>query len=977
MNKAAVTDKISETVDVDELYSNEYINLHSNNSCTDSDDDVMDSICTNLHKSSHPDFVEICDYTSVSMSDDAACSTISDDSKICQKSTPVAHTMSYNFDEIEQEARQICNLLPKYKYEIVYKALHRNYKAENRIELTLWDLLPNKRPNHNTRHTKCVTSNSSFILPPSMLVNGKNRRTVNLSRCVEHYGNNTFNQQRVFSKKNVFNSNSTKPSISNSNSHREQILFHYMQYLKYIQNLKQQKLTGAIKNFNFNQRNEMRKIFLESHVSNIQDIDIQEIQNVDNVRTVLPSVLKGEQAFNNALPSKYQRVDEKLAFIFPEIDKNSINQICKNLEKAGSICSTEQLQTVAEHILNTIIDFAGLFASIKANTACSNTAVVTVTNSSNLLFHPSNFNDSLNRMNNTFTKASNKPSISKLVFGGAKQKVIGMKTEAITECNKDVEKNIVLPLQFEELYKALMITYPQIDKNFIRQTCKNVLKLKDMCSLEQLETLAVETVLGKMKSIQTNMKTSCQQDDESKLYTCLSEIFPNADSAYLKKVIVRAKNSPHKIEKFIETQWANPTYPTKQEKLEKIRIIQQQMQCIKKFNMKQFLEIFPDPVKYFTNPKRVCKFNLEAVTFLTSHFSHLKRSRLEDIYSSNKFNLTLTVQKLENMSPYKKLARNMDSWERYPPKDIPLLEECAYILHREEICEYLNKLEEAEMKEFAILKSKNELLECQCCYDNECMPSKCSTCDDGHIFCNLCILRGTESQLGLGNTRILCFTNCDGEFTVPTLQKILPPTQFSIFIRKRQEAEVMSAGLEDLVSCPFCHFASIPPPEDKVFKCLNPECMKESCRLCKELNHVPLRCYEERSEKARLVLEEKMTEALVRKCYRCSKPYFKVDGCNKIVCQCGAMMCYICDTAIRGYDHFNTDGCPLHSDNYSINAETVRVVAQKTVEFLKKKDPHADIRVDDFLTNLPSGSHNAIAGRVDKVAKFDEASLYY
>lgn len=54
--------------------------------------------------------------------------------------------------------------------------------------------------------------------------------------------------------------------------------------------------------------------------------------------------------------------------------------------------------------------------------------------------------------------------------------------------------------------------------------------------------------------------------------------------------------------------------------------------------------------------------------------------------------------------------------------------------------------------------------------------------------------------------------------------------QFSTFVRKKQETEVMSAGILGLVSCPFCQFASIPPLRDNVFKCLNPECMKESCR---------------------------------------------------------------------------------------------------------------------------------------------------
>lgn len=110
------------------------------------------------------------------------------------------------------------------------------------------------------------------------------------------------------------------------------------------------------------------------------------------------------------------------------------------------------------------------------------------------------------------------------------------------------------------------------------------------------------------------------------------------------------------------------------------------------------------------------------------------------------------------------------------------------------------------------------------------MPSKCSTCEDGHIFCNTCIIRSTDVILADGKTHVNCLMNCGSEFPLAVLQRVLQPTKFSILLCKRQEAEVMAAGLEGLVSCPFCHFASIPPLEDKVFKCLNPDCMKESCR---------------------------------------------------------------------------------------------------------------------------------------------------
>lgn len=122
------------------------------------------------------------------------------------------------------------------------------------------------------------------------------------------------------------------------------------------------------------------------------------------------------------------------------------------------------------------------------------------------------------------------------------------------------------------------------------------------------------------------------------------------------------------------------------------------------------------------------------------------------------------------------------------------------------------------------------LVTCQCCFNDECIPTKTAECNEGHVFCFECIIRGSESTLADGEAQIKCFTDCKSEFSLATLQKILPPTQFSVLLKKKQAAEVMAADVEGLVSCPFCHFASIPPPEDKVFKCLNPECMKETCR---------------------------------------------------------------------------------------------------------------------------------------------------
>lgn len=59
----------------------------------------------------------------------------------------------------------------------------------------------------------------------------------------------------------------------------------------------------------------------------------------------------------------------------------------------------------------------------------------------------------------------------------------------------------------------------------------------------------------------------------------------------------------------------------------------------------------------------------------------------------------------------------------------------------------------------------------------------------------------------------------------------MEPVVYRKVQERRQQEEVMAAGVEDLVSCPFCCFMIIMPnPENKVLECLNPECLKESCR---------------------------------------------------------------------------------------------------------------------------------------------------
>merc|ERR1712029_285880 len=141
------------------------------------------------------------------------------------------------------------------------------------------------------------------------------------------------------------------------------------------------------------------------------------------------------------------------------------------------------------------------------------------------------------------------------------------------------------------------------------------------------------------------------------------------------------------------------------------------------------------------------------------------------------------------------------------------------------------------------------------------------------------------------------------------------------------------------------------PEENKIFNCQNPDCNKVSCRLCHEISHIPQRCEEiEKDEdvRRRTYVENKMSEALMRKCLRCKKPSVLIDGCNKVTCQCGAMMCYICRQPIEGYNHFEnrrggpTAGrkCPLWSNTNEVHEAEVAQMAEEA----KKKVDQENLR---------------------------------
>ncbi|XP_061556108.1 E3 ubiquitin-protein ligase RNF216 [Phycodurus eques] len=207
-------------------------------------------------------------------------------------------------------------------------------------------------------------------------------------------------------------------------------------------------------------------------------------------------------------------------------------------------------------------------------------------------------------------------------------------------------------------------------------------------------------------------------------------------------------------------------------------------------------------------------------------------------------------------------------------------------------------------------KKDGQLIECGCCY-GEFAFEKMTQCSDGHLFCKECLVKyAQEAVFGSGKSELSCMeAGCLCSYPVCELEKVLPENILCKYYERQAEEAIAATCADELVRCPFCNFPALLDKDMCLFSCPNPRCRKESCRKChvQWKKHVGKTCEQvlEKDEiRMRVLIEERMTAARVRKCVKCGMGLVKSEGCNRMSCRCGSFMCYLCREAITGYNHF-------------------------------------------------------------------------
>lgn len=296
-------------------------------------------------------------------------------------------------------------------------------------------------------------------------------------------------------------------------------------------------------------------------------------------------------------------------------------------------------------------------------------------------------------------------------------------------------------------------------------------------------------------------------------------------------------------------------------------------------------------------------------------------------------------------------------WRSYDPDKL-------FSSVKEELNFYEQKMKEiAEHADFLLALQMNEeqyqkdgqMIECRCCY-GEFAFEELTQCADGHLFCKECLIRyAQEAVFGSGKSELSCMDGtCTCDFPTSELEKVLPENILCKYYERKAEEEIAAACADELVRCPLCSFPAILDKDVTRFSCPNPRCRKETCRKCQWpwKEHEDFTCEqlaEKDDIKYRVIIEEKMTAARIRKCHKCGTGLIKSEGCNRMSCRCGAQMCYLCRVPISGYDHFcqhpkspgapcrDCTKCSLWTDPSQDDEKIIQEIQKEAEEEQKKK----------------------------------------
>lgn len=252
----------------------------------------------------------------------------------------------------------------------------------------------------------------------------------------------------------------------------------------------------------------------------------------------------------------------------------------------------------------------------------------------------------------------------------------------------DIATNEITLTQNQLKYKSiLMEMFPDADPQYIREQCQTVETEESMVNIvtkllesddyphrQTPEEVPIEPRAGP--------STSSSMPDEDRVqmqYDTLVAILPNADPIYLWETCEKIGNDEDAMKTFVSQALETKIYPTREDYLKRQEALALQKKYTEQFSIEGFLEIQPDPFKYFLEEKKNDgRLTQHALAYLKGRYRRIRDKNLRHALFSNHYNLTLACHKLDNYKGALRMHRRSEYECRIPTEvNIPFLQEVS------------------------------------------------------------------------------------------------------------------------------------------------------------------------------------------------------------------------------------------------------------------------------------------------------------
>ncbi|KAJ4435214.1 hypothetical protein ANN_23791 [Periplaneta americana] len=245
---------------------------------------------------------------------------------------------------------------------------------------------------------------------------------------------------------------------------------------------------------------------------------------------------------------------------------------------------------------------------------------------------------------------------------------------------------IVLTENQQKYRSRLMEMFPNADPLYLQQQC-HMIETEE--SLIDIITRLVETddYPRRQKPVpvpdepQPGPSDSAQPDEErtEMQYQMLVSILPNADPMYLRENCEKIGNDEDAMKTFVANALEKGDYPTREEYDKRQKALDQRKKYTEQFSVEGFLEVLPDPFKYFTEEKK-SNSNIihHALPFLKGRYKKIRQQDLQHVLKTNSYNLTLTCQQLDEFIGNLRRSKRSEYECRIPAEvNVPFLQEVS------------------------------------------------------------------------------------------------------------------------------------------------------------------------------------------------------------------------------------------------------------------------------------------------------------